>query len=70
MVKAVIEDIITSGLELLTEEEYVKLENYLLDGTIREVNPNKYSWVHFIRTRHYKQILPEKVKDLIVQIDR
>jgi hypothetical protein len=26
--------------------------------------------VHFIRTRHYKQILPEKVKDLIVQIDR
>jgi hypothetical protein len=42
-VKAVIEDIITSGLELLIEEEYVKLENYLLDGTKREVNPNKYN---------------------------
>ena len=45
VVKAVIEEILTSVLELLLEEGYVKLENYFPDGTKIEANANKYSWV-------------------------
>lgn len=70
VVKDVIEDIFTSVLELLLEEGYVKLENYFLDGTKMEANANKYSWVWGRSTRHYKQKLQEKVKELIVQIEQ
>jgi transposase len=70
VVKDVIEDIFTSVLELLIEEGYVKLENYFLDGTKMEANANKYSWVWGRSTRHYKQKLQEKVKELIVQIEQ
>jgi transposase len=70
VVKEVIEDIFTSVLELLIEGGYVKLENYFLDGTKMEANANKYSWVWGRSTRHYKQKLQEKVKELIVQIEQ
>ena len=70
VVKDVIEDIFTAVLELLIEEGYVKLENYFLDGTKMEANANKYSWVWGKSTRHYKQKLQEKVKELILQIEQ
>jgi transposase len=70
VVKDVIEDIFPSVLELLIEEGYVKLENYFLDGTKMEANANQYSWVWGRSTRHYKQKLQEKVKELIVQIEQ
>src|SRR5512139_287949 len=70
VVKEVIEDIFTSVLELLIGEGYVKLENYFLDGTKIEANANRYSWVWAKSTRHYKQKLQEKVKELIVQIEQ
>jgi transposase len=70
VVKAVIEDIFTSVLELLLEEGYVKLENYFLDGTKIEANANKYSWVWAKSTRRYRQKLQEKVKELIHEIEQ
>jgi transposase len=70
VVKDVIEEIFTSVLELLIEEGYIKLENYFLDGTKIEANANKYSWVWGKSTRHYKQKLQEKVKELIHQIEQ
>lgn len=70
VVKEVIKDIITSVLELLIEEKYVKLENYFLDGTKIEANANKYSWVWSRSTKHYKRRMQEKVKELIQQIEQ
>ena len=70
VVKDVIEEIFTSVLELLVEAGYIKLENYFLDGTKIEANANKYSWVWGKSTRHYKQRLQEKVKELIHQIEQ
>lgn len=70
VVRDVIEEIFTSVLALLIEEGYIKLENYFLDGTRIEANANKYSWVWGKSTKHYKQKLQEKVKELIAQIEQ
>lgn len=70
VVKEAIEAIFSSVLELLIEEGYVKLENYFLDGTKMEANANKYSWVWAKSTRHYKDKLQEKVKELIHEIEQ
>jgi transposase len=70
VVKDVIEAIFTSVVELLIEEQYIKLENYFLDGTKLEANANKYSWVWAKNTKRYKQQLQGKVKELIIQIEQ
>ncbi|MCB8818463.1 transposase [Desulfosporosinus sp. SRJS8] len=40
---------------LLVRENYIKSENYLLDGTKIEANANKYSWVWGKVTKRYKE---------------
>ncbi|WP_349255065.1 hypothetical protein [Sporomusa sphaeroides] len=39
----------------MIDQEYIKLENYFLDGTKIEANANKYSWVWGKSTKRYKE---------------
>jgi len=67
--KDVIVDIFAEVVDLLHREEYIKLENYFLDGTKIEANANKYSWVWGKSTKRYKENLRKKCEELINSID-
>jgi hypothetical protein len=54
----------------LTENKYVKLENYFVDGTKIEANANRYSYVWGKNTRRYKAATKEKIKELLKQIEK
>ena len=43
--KDIIEDVFFEVVKLLIEKNYIKLQNYFLDGTKIEANANKYSFV-------------------------
>ena len=68
--KGVIEKVFTSLISILTEEGYLKLEHYFLDGTKIEANANKYSWVWKKSTERYKMSLEKKIKELLKDIER
>jgi len=43
--KDTILEVFAEVVDLMVRENYIKLENYFLDGTKIEANANKYSWV-------------------------
>ena len=65
-----IEEIFGSLLVLLIEQEYIKLEDYFVDGTKLEANANRYTFVWAKNTERYQRQLREKVKALFEQIDQ
>ena len=67
--KGIIEDIFTEVVKLLIDEEYVKFENYFLDGTKIEANASKYSWVWGKNTHRNMKNLREKVIEHLKEID-
>lgn len=67
--KKVIDKIFTSMVIFLTENKYIKLENYFIDGTKIEANANKYSYVWASNTKRYKKTVKEKIEELIKQIE-
>lgn len=68
--KDVIIDIFAEVVDLLHREEYIKLENYFLDGTKIEANANKYSWVWGKSPKRYKENLRKKCEELLQGIDK
>ena len=68
--KAVIDEIFKSVLELLIEDGYVQLENYFLDGTKIEANANKYSWVWAKTTKNYKEKVQARILELMDRIEK
>lgn len=62
--KDIILEVFAEVVDLLVKEDYIKLENYFLDGTKIEANANKYSWVWGKSTKRYKQALIEKCREL------
>jgi transposase len=70
VMKDLIDDVFASVLELLIEDGYVQLESYFLDGTKIEANANKYSFVWAKSVKTNKTKLQEKIRELIVEIDR
>lgn len=62
--KDVLEQIFTSILGFLVEENYVKLEHYFVDGTKIEANANKYTFVWGKAVVKPKTKVQEKVKTL------
>ncbi len=68
--KDIILEVFAEVIELLVREEYLKLENYFLDGTKIEANANKYSWVWGKSTKRYKDSLMEKCRELFKEIDQ
>lgn len=67
--KGIIDDIFTEVVDLLLREEYIKFENYFLDGTKIEANAGKYSWVWGKSTSRYKENLKKKVREHLYAID-
>lgn len=67
--RGVIDDIFTEVVDLLLREEYIKFENYFLDGTKIEANANKYSWVWGKSTARYKENLKKKVMEHLNSIE-
>jgi transposase len=65
----IIDDIFTEVVDLLLREEYIKFENYFLDGTKVEANASKYSWVWGKNTARYKEDLKRKVREHLAAID-
>ena len=65
----IIEDIFAELVDLLLREQYIKYENYFLDGTKIEANANKYSWVWGKSTKRYKENLKGKVVRHLKEID-
>ena len=67
--KGIIDDIFTEVVDLLLREEYIKFENYFLDGTKIEANAGKYSWVWGKNTARYKENLKKKVAEHLIAIN-
>jgi transposase len=67
--KGIIDDIFTEVVELLLREEYIKFENYFLDGTKIEANAGKYSWVWGKNTKRFKENLKKKVSEHLAAIN-
>ena len=67
--KGIIDDIFTEVVDLLLREEYIKFENYFLDGTKIEANANKYSWIWGKSTARYKENLKKKVQEHLTAIN-
>ena len=68
--KDIIEDMVFEVVKLLIEKNYIKLQNYFLDGTKIEANANKYSFVWNKSVRNYDRKLDEKIKNPLQEIDR
>ena len=68
--KDIIEDVFFEVVKLLIEKNYIKLQNYFLDGTKIEANANKYSVVVNKSVRNYDRKLDEKIKNHRREIDR
>jgi transposase len=68
--KAIIDEVFKSVLELLIEDGYVQLENYFLDGTKIEANANKYSWVWAKTTKNYKEKVQARILELMDRIEK
>jgi len=68
--KDVILEVFAEVVELLVQENYIKLENYFLDGTKIEANANKYSWVWGKATKRHKEAFMEKCRELFKEIDK
>jgi len=67
--KDVLEQIFTSILGFLVEENYVKPEHYFVDGTKIEANANKYTFVRGKAVVKPKTKVQEKVKTLFASIE-
>lgn len=68
--KDIIEDVFFEVVKLLIGKNYIKLQNYFLDGTKIEANANKYSFVWNKSVRNYDRKLDEKIKNHLREIDR
>lgn len=70
VVKETITEIFAAVLLILAEGEYVKLENYFVDGTKVEANASKYSFVWAKNTKRYKAQVQGKVAELLEKIEQ
>jgi transposase len=70
VMKGEVREVFTGVLELLIEEEYVKLENYFVDGTKIGADANMHKVVWAKKTVKYKTRLREKIKVLLDEIEK
>lgn len=68
--KGVIDQVFSSMIIFLTDNKYIKLEDYFVDGTKIEANANRYSYVWSKNTQRYKAATKEKIKELLKEIER
>jgi transposase len=68
--KGVIDRVFSSMIIFLTDNKYIKLEDYFVDGTKIEANANRYSYVWSKNTQRYKAMTKEKIKELLKEIEK
>jgi transposase len=68
--KGVIDQVFSSMVIFLTDNKYIKLEDYFVDGTKIEANANRYSYVWSKNTQRYKAATKEKIKELLKEIEK
>lgn len=64
-----IEEVFSSMIIFLSENRYIRLESYFVDGTDIEANANKHSYVWRVNAEKYNKRVKEKVKELLKQIE-
>ncbi|WP_339310894.1 transposase [Paenibacillus sp. FSL M7-0896] len=67
--KNVLETVFTAVLQFLTDEKYVSLEHYFVDGTKIEANANRYTFVWGKAVSKHKSKLQEKIQALFEGIE-
>jgi transposase len=67
--KPVIDQVFTAVLQYLIDAEYVKLDEYFVDGTTIAANANKFRVVWAKQTARYKAQVQEKIKELLETIE-
>lgn len=68
--KDVLEDVFTEVLLFLNEHDYIKFENYFVDGTKIEADARKYSHVWRKNTERYKAAAQERVRQVLKEIEK
>lgn len=68
--RGVIDKVFSSMIIFLTDNKYIKLEDYFVDGTKIEANANRYSYVWSKNTQRYKAMTTKKIKELLKEIER
>lgn len=68
--KEVIDQVFGSMVFFLLEHGYIDLKQYFVDGTKLRANANKHQVVWAKNTKRYKEKVQEKIKDLLVEIER
>ena len=68
--KDYIDNIFASLLEILSEEGYINLKDYFIDGTKIEANANKHSHVWKKNTLRYKENTNERIQALLDHIEK
>ena len=69
VMKEVIGEVFASVLELLLEQEYVKLEDYFVDGSKLEANARRHSAVWAKNTQRYKEGVKQKIRELLEEVE-
>jgi len=67
--KDVLEDVFTEVLEFLYDHEYIRFEDYYVDGSKIEANANKHSYVWKKNVERYKSAVKKRVKGLLQEIE-
>lgn len=67
--KDVIEDVFTEVLIFLYEHDFIKFDNYYVDGTKLEADAGKFTHVWRKNTGRYKLAVQKRVKELMVEIE-
>lgn len=70
LLKGIIEEVFVAVLKLLILEDYVKLEDYYVDGTKVEANANRYTAVWAKNTDRYEQQLEERIQKVLADIEQ
>lgn len=68
--KSLIETVFGQVLEMLINEEYIRMDEYFIDGTKLRADARKYSHVWAKNTKRYKGNLQNKLNQLYKEIDQ
>jgi hypothetical protein len=68
--RAEIQLVCASVVEIRVDEGHIEMENYFVDGTKVEASANKHRVVWAKRNRKYQERLSAQVKELLEEIDR
>jgi transposase len=69
VMKEIIGEVFASVLELLIEQEHVKLEDYFVDGSKLGANARRHSAVWAKNTQRYKEQVQQKIRELLEEIE-